>query len=273
MEQFLAGSAALALRVAESFVVIGLIIVIGVVLSLNSQRIAGWIVRAVRSVPGRDSLTEDRQATLKRLYASLVTAAAILLVLIGVLRVFVEPSQIIWIIGLFSAGFGLGARVLVADLIAGTTYIFSNTYAIGEKVEFTAGANKVDGVVEDVNMRSTLLRARTGELFTIPNGEIGVIRNFTRAPFSGAQIAVPVPTPQLDLAVRTLQAEGERAFQEVDEQIEPWTILVVGESIGRETLVTVQGKFQFGQAAAQKVAMAQRIHDCLGDAGIEPGEV
>lgn len=245
-----------------------LIIVLGVTLSLNSHRIASWIVRAEKRMPGRRLLTRDRRTTLQRLYASLITAAAVLLVILGILRIFVEPSQIIWIIGLFSAGFGLGARVLVADLIAGTTYIFSNTFAIGEKVEFTVAGNKVDGVVEDVNMRSTLVRARSGELFTIPNGEIGVIRNFTRAPFSGAQINVSVPTEQLDLAMRTLQSAGEEALRATQEQIEPWHILVVDETIGRYTEITVQGKFLFGQAATQKPQMAERVYESLRSAGI-----
>jgi hypothetical protein len=43
-----------------------------------------------------------------------------------------------------------------------------------------------------VNVRNTLVCAPTGELFTVPNGEIGVVRNFSRANLSAPKIKLNV---------------------------------------------------------------------------------
>jgi small-conductance mechanosensitive channel len=100
---------------------------------------------------------------------------------------FVPSETLIWIVGLFSAAFGLGARGMVVDFAAGGSFIFHNTFAVGEKIEFYSGMNRVEGIVEAVNVRNTQVRAPTGELFTVPNGEIGVVRNFRRANLSAAR--------------------------------------------------------------------------------------
>jgi moderate conductance mechanosensitive channel len=155
---------------ASVILIILLLMVVAFLITINASRIAGWLVGVNGLLPGRHMLSDQRRQTLVRLYASLVSVVALLIVIIGTMRIFVDPSQIIWIIGLFSAGFGLGARVLVSDLIAGGTYIFRNTFTIGEKAEFIVGGTRIEGIVEDVNMRSTLVRAPTGELYTVPNG-------------------------------------------------------------------------------------------------------
>ncbi len=254
----------------QTIVPLLLLLLLSILIAANAQRIARWSVGLGHAVGGRRAaLSGERKQTLVRLATSLLSLLAVLIVIVGVLRFFVDSSQIVWIIGLFSAAFGLGARGLVADLIAGANYIFRNTFSIGEKIEFQVGAVRVEGVVEDVNMRSTLVRAPTGELFTVPNGEIGVIRNFTRGRFSGAQVKVRVPTQSLLPAVQTLQALGEQAMALFAEQIEPWQVLVTAEDMDTETEVTVNARFTFGNAAALKPRLAALIYEGLAGAGIQ----
>lgn len=249
--------------------IILLLVGAAVAITINSSRLARWLVRMNRVVSGPDAISKQRRQTLVRLYASLISFLAILMVIIGVMRLFVDPAQIIWIIGLFSAAFGLGARVLVSDLLAGATFIFRNTFTIGEKTEFTVGGAQVEGTVEDVNMRSTLLRAPTGELYTVPNGEITIIRNFTRASYSGAMIKIKVLTAQLILALRALQELGQKAEADIPEQIGPWQILITEEAIGPTTVLSVNARFTFGNAAALKPHVAALMYDGLTAAGVQ----
>ncbi len=236
--------------------------------AFNSQRIARWTVGFGRIVPRFKNNSADRQQTLIRLYASVISTAVIVLVLLGILRLFVDSAQIIWIIGLFSAAFGLGARGLVADIVAGATYIFRNTFSIGEKVEFIVAGAKVEGLVEDVDLRSTLLRSPTGELFTVPNGEISVIRNFTRSIYSGTMIKLNIPTAQLATALNVLRDLGERAPELVPELIEPWQLLITSEDVGVFTEVTVAARFAFGKAAPLKARLVTAIDMELEAAGV-----
>ncbi len=251
-------------------VILGLIL-IGAAVAWFSRRLARLFVRFNRLGPRRRRPDVQREETLVRLYASLLTAVAIGVVVMLILRLFIDASQIIWVIGLFSAGFGLGARVLVADLIAGGGYIGRNTFAIGEKVEFVVGATKVEGIVEDVNMRSTLVRSTTGEVYTVPNGEIGIIRNFSRGQFSGAEWKVSVPTTQLALAIETLNRLGVEADAAFQCLIDPWTVLMTDATISSTTTLTLVAHFEYGQAAAFKPRVAAYIYDGLAAAGILAG--
>jgi small conductance mechanosensitive channel len=248
--------------------ILGLVL-IAVLLAWASPRLARLLLPFNRIGPRSRRPDPRREHTLIRLYASLISAVAFAVVVMLILRMFVDSTQIIWIVGLFSAGFGLGARTLVADLIAGGGYIGRNTFAIGEKVEFVVGMNKVEGIVEDVNMRTTLVRANTGEVYTLPNGEIGIIRNFSRGQFSGAEWKVSVPTAQLNRAVDTLHQLGKEADAHFPALIDPWTILLGDGRISAHTTLTLVAHFDYGQAAALKPRVAAFIYDGLCAAGID----
>ena len=186
----------------------------------------------------------------------------------ALLALFVPPETLIWIVGLFSAAFGFGARGLVADFLAGGSYIFQNTFAIGEKVEFYLSANKVEGTVEAVNVRNTLVRAPTGELFTVPNGEIGVVRNFTRANLSATKIRLNVPSEVLGRALDVLDTLGHEAVGLLPELLESWQVISTTEAAGPYTEVTVLANSAFGQAAMLRLRLIALIYERLQAAGI-----
>lgn len=258
---------ALAQYLAAGLIVLALM-ALATLIAFNSQRIARWMVRFGGLVPRFGNAGADRRQTLIRLYAGVISTLVIVFVLLGILRLFVDSAQIVWIIGLFSAAFGLGARGLVGDLIAGATFIFRNTFSIGEKVEFMVGGNKVEGIVEDVNLRATLLRSPTGELFTVPNGEITIIRNFTRSNYSGTVIKLSISTSQLSTALDALKDLGERAPILAPELIEPWQLLITNENVGAMTEVTVVARFAFGKAAPLKARLVAAIDAELEAAGV-----
>lgn len=243
-------------------------LILAVIISLNARHIAWGIVSIARRLSGRERPSEQRVQTIHQLYTSLISILGALFALIGILRIFVDSTQLVWIVGLFSAAFGWGARSLVSDIIAGTNYIFQNTFAIGEKLEFWLTASRVEGIVERVSLRYTHLRATTGELLTVPNGSIDVIRNYTRAAWSGAQLRVRVPTAKLGLAISTLNALARESQSRLVHLIEPWQLLLINDEIGEETELTINARFEFGTAALSRPVMAQEIHNALRDAGV-----
>jgi hypothetical protein len=77
-------------------------------------------------------------------------------------------------------------RVSATAVSTGISFIFEDTFDVGEKVEIL----NVEGVIEAVNLRTSTLRAPTGELYIVPNGEIRLIRNFSRGRFSITKITL-----------------------------------------------------------------------------------
>jgi moderate conductance mechanosensitive channel len=240
----------------------------GLLAVLFAHPLARLLLTVARLSPSARRTSAERRRTLEALIASLISLLAIVVTGVAALSLFVPSQTLIWVVGLFSAAFGLGARGMVADFVAGGSFIFHNTFAIGEKIELYSGMNRVEGIVEAVNVRNTLVRAPTGELFTIPNGEIGVVRNFTRANLSAVKIRLNVSSEALGLALDLLEALGHEAVGLLPDLREPWQIISTSDTAGPYTEVTVLASSGFGQAAALRLRLIALIYERLHGAGI-----
>lgn len=76
---------------------------------------------------------------------------------------------------------GFGAQSLIRDLVSGVFIIIENQYRIGDEVTLAsaAGLGSIDGTVEDVTIRTTVLRDLSGNVHHLPNGNIGRTTNKT----------------------------------------------------------------------------------------------
>ncbi len=83
--------------------------------------------------------------------------------------------------GVLGAIIGFGAQSLIKDLMTGIFIISENHYRIGDEVTLVSGMGlgKTDGRVEDLTIRTTVLRDMSGNVHHIPNGSIGVTTNKT----------------------------------------------------------------------------------------------
>ena len=78
--------------------------------------------------------------------------------------------------GIAGLAVGLGAQSLVRDTINGLFILVENQYGKGDMVRLAG----VGGLVEDVNLRRTVLRDLDGTVHSIPNGQVAVSSNLTR---------------------------------------------------------------------------------------------
>lgn len=79
-------------------------------------------------------------------------------------------------VGVAGVAIGFGAQSLVKDLIAGLFILLENQYAVGDVVRIA----DVAGIVEEINLRWTVLRDLDDIVHIVPNGEIKVASNFTK---------------------------------------------------------------------------------------------
>lgn len=78
--------------------------------------------------------------------------------------------------GVVGLAIGFGAQSLIKDILNGLFIILENQYRIGDVVKIA----DISGLVEDINLRRTVLRDLDGVVHSIPNGIVGVSSNFTR---------------------------------------------------------------------------------------------
>jgi small conductance mechanosensitive channel len=248
---------------------IGIFFAAALVVSILSTTISRRLLGFNRFAPRGRQISVERQHTLQALVSNGIAAMAILIAILASLGLFVPVNTIVWIVGLFSTAFSLAARPMVSDVLAGLSFIFYESFDIGEKVEYNLPGGNIQGVVERVNLVNSQLRAPTGELYTVPNGEIRVVRNFTRGKFSIVSITLAVSAGDLSRTLDALKALGEEIYQNYHGVIEPWQVLSNSELSGGKVALTVMAKAVFGQAPEVKLELTNRITDCLKQTGIE----
>lgn len=210
----------------------------------------------------------ERSRTLKSLLSSGITFLAFLLAVMASLSLFIPVSTLIWILGLFSAAFGFGAKPFVSDLLAGMGFIFNVTFDIGEKVEFFLPPENIQGVIEEINLTTTLVRSSTGEMYTLPNGEIRIVRNFSRGKFSNANISLFVTPQDVGRATEVLKGLSNEVFTEMNDLLEPYQVIGSTNLSGSKVEIIVVAKAAFGKAADLRLLLMHRIQERLSSENI-----
>jgi small conductance mechanosensitive channel len=129
----------------------------------------------------------------------------------------------------------LGARPLIADILAGVSFIFEDSFDVGEKIEIANVTGKVEGVVERMNLQTTTVRAPTGELYVVPNSEIRILRNFSRGRFSTAHIRLKLATVDLERALPLLLGLRSEAIALLPNLMESWQVISETGALGTHT--------------------------------------
>jgi len=128
--------------------------------------------------------------------------------------------------GLIGAVIGFGAQNLIKDLVSGIFIIMENQYRIGDEVSLvgSAGVGEVSGVVEDITIRTTVLRDLSGNVHHMPNGNIGVTTNKTLGYSRMNEDIIVAANTDIDKLARVIEKVGQdlaRLPELENEVIEP----------------------------------------------------
>lgn len=216
---------------------------------------------------GRDGrrYSELRAETLGGLSQDVLRAIIYTVATVAALSLYVDSTGLLTFLGLFSAAFGLGARPLVSDYISGIVFLFEDQYTIGEKVEI----NGVVGIVEDLNLRTTHMRAPSGELYVIPNGEVRNVRNFARGTFSIGTIRLQIKTFQLDEAMVILDTVVPTLMGQIPDLLEVPELISETGAMGTNTELSLVARTKYGKGASSRRKLLRLISESLESGGIE----
>ncbi|HBG75021.1 MAG: hypothetical protein A2X25_04560 [Chloroflexi bacterium GWB2_49_20] len=207
----------------------------------------------------------ERQETLHGLLKGIFNVVFFSVAGLMSLGQFVETSTLVWMVGLFGAGFGLSARPMISDVMAGASFIFEDTFAVGEKVEIQG----IEGIIEAITLRTTWLRSPTGELYTIPNGDIRTMRNFSRGRFSPANITLKIHAADIQQTISILEQLGQDSLNTMPNLIEPWQVINTTGEIGQVIELTLLAKARFGKAAEMRTRLLSIVQTALAAENIE----
>jgi small conductance mechanosensitive channel len=105
-------------------------------------------------------------------------------------------------LGIVGVAVGFGAQYLVKDLITGFFVVLEDQFRVGDAVKI----NEFTGTVEHMSLRVTAIRGLSGEVHTVPNGEIRCVTNFSR---QWARAIADVPISRDAQVAPVVEALGE----------------------------------------------------------------
>jgi small conductance mechanosensitive channel len=170
--------------------------------------------------------------------------------------------------GVVGIAVGFGAQNLVKDVLAGFFLLLDNQIRINDVVVI----NGQSGLVEEVNLRTTLLRAEDGAVHLFPNGSITKFSNLTRD-FSYAVFNISVDykndTDHVISVLTTMAAEltAEDRFHAI--VLAPLEVMGVDQLADSGVIIKARFKTQPMQQWTVAREMNRRIKKTFENAGIE----
>jgi moderate conductance mechanosensitive channel len=156
------------------------LIILAVILLLVTIQVVPELVNSLIRNSKAEQTEEELTKRADTLTSVIVTTLEIAIIFIFFLMILSEVGTNIAAIltgaGVLGIAIGFGAQSLVKDVIAGLFIIMENQYRKGDVVKIA----DISGLVEEINLRRTILRDMDGITHVVPNGEIKVASNFTK---------------------------------------------------------------------------------------------
>ncbi len=173
--------------------------------------------KAVERTVGLGKAGESAEEVRKRadtLSGVLVTSSQVLVITVTVFMLLAEIdiniAPVLAGAGVAGLAIGFGAQSLIKDIIAGVFIISDNQYRVGD----VARIADISGLVEEINLRRTVLRDLDGVVHFVPNGEIRVASNLTRG-WSRVNLNISVGYGEdLDRVIAVINRVGNELAQD-----------------------------------------------------------
>lgn len=231
--------------------------------------------RHLSNLSNREGLPSALRAQQMRTISSVIYSVGVFAIL------FVAAMQVLPLLGinmgplLASAGIvglaiGFGAQTLVKDFINGFLILAENQYDIGDTIKIAG----VQGEVEAMTLRRTVLRDDNGALHTVPSSEIKVVSNLTR---DWTQLSLHISVAYVadsDRVIQLLNEVGEQVANDpkyADKIVAKPEVPGIDKVSGGEVDYLMLIKTRPGAQFAVCRELRRRIKACFEKNKIEPG--
>lgn len=259
---------------AEAHTQNALRIVLILLLAWIVRRLLRSIVKRIERISddGDSHTTREREKRAQTIGRILRQATSVLVWSITVMLVLaefgVDLKPILAGAGILGLAVGFGAQTLVKDVITGFFILLEDQIRVGDTVT-TAGCT---GVVEAVNLRTTVLRDYDGTTHIIPNSSITVVTNATRD-WSRAVLDVGVAykedTDRCEMVLREVGDSIEKDPVLAKKLLGPFEYLGVVKFGDSAVVLRVLVQTQAHEGPLVLRELRRRVKKAFDDAGIE----
>lgn len=207
-----------------------------------------------------------RAKTLRSILRSITTYTLNIFALLYIVTVFVGPLGLT-LTSIGGVALGFGAQSFVKDIIAGIFILMEDKFKIGEYI--TIGSHQ--GTVEDIGLRTTVLRDFNGDMHIIPNGNIQEVTNVSRGDRRFMVDILISEASEIEQAALILQDVAEDFKKSHDNLLNGPSYIGVVNNRDIGATLRVQGRAEYEYHWAYENDLRQDILKRLTEAGIKTG--
>jgi moderate conductance mechanosensitive channel len=201
---------------SEHLARIAFLVILGIALLLLTIAVVPRVIRAAVVKSREEQTQEEMTKRVDTLTSVVVTTLQVIIIFVFIVMIIIHftgaeiLAPLLTATGVVGIAVGFGAQSLVRDVFAGLFIIMENQYRKGDVVKIAS----TSGVVEEINLRRTILRDMDGITHVVPNGEIRVASNYTKQRSAvNMNIGVSYDT-DLDKAIRVINRVGKELSED-----------------------------------------------------------
>jgi small conductance mechanosensitive channel len=232
------------------------------------------LVRVMNTKPpeGEDPIAyaeevEKRINTIEGLIAKLIKVAVVAAIFVALLAAF-DLFAILAGLGIVLVGLLVASQEVVLDILMGVSILLEGQYYRGDWIV----VGTVEGTVEDVSIRRTVIRDSSGTVHSVSNGMIRISSNQTRV-YAGLIVDITIADPaDIDRAAAIINRVGaEMAADPAWEGkiYEAPTYLRVQDSTEQGVILRATGKVRGAERFTANGDLRGRILSAFGAEGIQ----
>lgn len=194
-------------------------------------------------------------------------AVAGLTLLVLLSRLGVDIGPLIAGFGILGLAISFGSQALVRDIVSGFFFMLEDAFRVGEYVD----TGRLKGTVEKISLRSMQLRHQSGQIHTVPFGQIASLTNASRD-WATVKFNVRLdPSVDIEKARKTIKKTGLALME--DPEFGPNFIAPLkmqGVTDIADTAIVVRLKFTAkpAQASTLQREALKRVYRNLIEAGV-----
>lgn len=164
----------------DSGISILIIIAIAAAVYFVLRHLIPVIIKQTMAQRMKGKLGEEIKKRSNTLSSVLIKASLIIIVIFALFTILpefgVNITAMLAGLGVIGIAVGFGAQTLIKDYLSGLFIILEDPYDVGDVVR----VGGIDGLVEEIGLRRTILRDLDGIVHSVPNSEIKTASNFTK---------------------------------------------------------------------------------------------
>lgn len=244
---------------------IGLSIIQIIIAGIAIKILVGMLKRTLKV---NSKISERKRETLTVVLSSVIKYIVYFITICSILTTFgINIASLITVAGVGSVAIGFGAQSLVQDIITGMFILFEDQFGVGDII--TIG--NLTGTVENIGIRTTMIRSVEGDLHIIPNGTIKVITNMSKD-FNRAKVDIGIAYEEnIDNAIKILQDEMDRIYNLslISGLISTPNVLGIVNLADSQVTVRILADTKIGQNWAVEREIRKFVKNRLDKEGIE----